>query len=169
MEDSDLSDLTDRQRETLLNFSEITNITDLNLCRSILYSNDWNLEVSVDNFVRNRDIRQSTQNHDNAGANSAPNLRRDNDMFQMMLAPLRWLFQSSPESLNPQQDASRFCDKFKLEYGEDSPQLLDVSYNNAVAQAYRQSKFLLVYLHSPLHEDTGRFCRYSIAGPMLPH
>lgn len=163
-DESGLNDLTDGQREMLLNFSEITDISDLNLCRSILSNNDWNLEVSVENYIRNRDIRQSSHSQSSAGGNgnssALPSRQQGQRGFlNYFTSTLRWLFQSSPESLNPQQDAARFCDSFKLEYGEDGPQFHDISYNNAVAEAYRQSKFLLVYLHSPLHEDTDRFCR----------
>lgn len=34
------------------------------------------------------------------------------------------------------------------------------SYREAVQEAARQHKFLMVYLHSPLHQDTPDFCRY---------
>ena len=36
--------------------------------------------------------------------------------------------------------------------------LRPIIYLQAVSQAFQASKFLLVYLHSPLHEDSNRFC-----------
>ena len=32
------------------------------------------------------------------------------------------------------------------------------AHTDAVRQAHRNSKFLIVYLHSPMHEDTNKFC-----------
>lgn len=33
---------------------------------------------------------------------------------------------------------------------------------DATRQAQRENKFLLIYLHSPMHEDTPQFCRQTI-------
>lgn len=163
------STLTPEQRVTLRDFEEITQISDPNLCRSILSQNNWNLEVAVENFVRRDeqeisqpqlseetsrvgiplDFGTTSQRHNNSGS-----------LFDLLSTPLRWIFQSYPESLNPEQDAVRFASDFKMEYGEDTPQFQGISYADAVGAAFRESKFLLVYLHSPLHEDTPRFCRF---------
>lgn len=46
------------------------------------------------------------------------------------------------------------------QYGQErKPLFLAESYREAVQEAARQHKFLLVYLHSPLHQDTSQFCR----------
>jgi FAS-associated factor 2 len=73
--------------------------------------------------------------------------------------PLRWLFQTHPVSLNPELDTRRFLADFDMKFGSQHPQFSDSSYQNAVAQAFQNSRFLLVYIHSPMHEDTSRFCR----------
>lgn len=80
-----------------------------------------------------------------------------------LLSSLR-LFQSRPASFHPDQDTLKFVREFDLEYRGDtvtpsSPPLHDSSYQSAVSRAFNNSKFLLVYLHSPMHEDTDRFCR----------
>ncbi|CAN0044149.1 unnamed protein product [Ectocarpus fasciculatus] len=42
------------------------------------------------------------------------------------------------------------------------------SYREAVQEAARQHKFLMVYLHSPLHQDTPNFCRSTLCSePMV--
>ncbi|CAM9288554.1 unnamed protein product, partial [Phaeothamnion confervicola] len=56
--------------------------------------------------------------------------------------------------------ARRFVSKFEMEYGRECrPRFIQDSYKEAVAQASREMKFLVVYLHSPLHEDTPTFCK----------
>lgn len=71
---------------------------------------------------------------------------------------LRWLFQSRPMALNPAQDAQRFVDDFESNFGNQHPRFHIGSYQSAVAAAFQQSKFLVVYLHSPIHDDTNKFC-----------
>jgi hypothetical protein len=72
--------------------------------------------------------------------------------------PLRWLFQARPISLNPELDTRKFIAEFELKVNANHPNFVDRSYQSAVALAYRESKFLLVYIHSPMHEDTEKFC-----------
>ncbi|CAN0576418.1 unnamed protein product, partial [Ectocarpus sp. 12 AP-2014] len=57
------------------------------------------------------------------------------------------------ETLTPNQNVKR-------QYGQERrPMFLAESYREAVQEAARQHKFLMVYLHSPLHQDTPNFCR----------
>jgi FAS-associated factor 2 len=162
-----MANLSPEQANTLLSFAEITSIEDMNLCRSIVAQNNWNLDVAVENFINNR-----------TGDTNAPSHSRNTDrsrdqpaqeagggggggLFDFITSPLRWLFQTTPISLSPDQDTSQFVDKFQLEYGRGADARLNMertSYAHAVQKAHRESKFLLVYLHSPLHDDTDRFC-----------
>lgn len=80
-------------------------------------------------------------------------------LLDLVFVPLRWLFQARPTSLNPNRDAQVFADEFNSEYGRNHTEFHLGSYQSAVARAYSQSKFLLVYLHSPMHEDTDKFCQ----------
>ena len=169
MDDNELRNLSDYQRDLIRNFSDITNITDMNLCRSILQNNDWNLELSVDNFVQNRHNHQSHQSlisEDTSDRSDDGNIRapvsQNNGIIQSFIGSLKWLYQYAPTYQNMQQErneVSRFCDMFRQKYGEDGPPFLDMPYRSAIEQAFSQSKFLFLYLHSPLHEDTDRYCR----------
>jgi FAS-associated factor 2 len=76
----------------------------------------------------------------------------------MVLAPLRWMFQTRPVNVNRELDARKFLAEFDAQYGRLHPTFVDGSYQLAVQRAFQQSKFLLVYIHSPMHEDTPRFC-----------
>jgi len=169
-EDDPMANLSDVQINTLFAFSEITHIEDTNLCRSILAQNDWNLDVAVERYI-NRDTQHSDggdhhHSHEVHDAGISPRQSHIQNerggIFSYLLSSLRWLFQSTPVSLSPDQDTAKFVDKFRLEYegGGDalSLNLEQTSYARAVQKAHQQSKFLLVYLHSPLHEDTNRFC-----------
>lgn len=84
-----------------------------------------------------------------------------------LFSPVRWLFQTRPVSLNPQRDTLKFIDDFNLQYSTNHPTFHPDSYQSAVALAFSTSKFLLVYLHSPIHEDTNRFCRQVLSSPRL--
>ncbi len=53
----------------------------------------------------------------------------------------------------------RFVEDFQKVYGQNGcPSFLSGTYREAVATAALTHKLLLVYLHSPLHEDTPQFC-----------
>lgn len=94
-------------------------------------------------------------NNSNRARNQPSN---QNPAFEMVLAPLRWLFQTRPVSLNRELDTRKFLAEFDTQYGNQHPTFVEGSYQLAVQRAHQQSKFLLVYIHSPMHEDTPRFC-----------
>lgn len=167
MADSMHNDLTPEQVMTLHQFAEITHITDENLCRSILFQNNWNLEVAVDNFVRGTDSNRNSINGAVNPSYSNRGSRRGNrdapplpGVFDMFITPLRWLFQTHPESLNPVEDCRRHLADFTNAYGHNGPTFRESSYNQAIAAAFRQGKLLLIYLHSPMHDETSKFCRW---------
>lgn len=177
-----LHDLDIQQRDVLLSFMDITQLEDANLCRSILFQNNWNLEQALENFIRGRDeVNHSSNSNSNSNShNNSTGTQRSSSnhyplltnqqqstaaatqttIFDFIISPLRWIFRIYPESLHPDEDATQFLTDFRREYGENGPAFQGVSYSQVVSNANRESKFLLIYLHSPLHEDTGRFCRF---------
>ena len=66
-------------------------------------------------------------------------------------------FKAVPHRVNRDRDARKFANSFRTQYGHDHPVFFDGSYSRAVTAAFRHSKFLLVFLHSPLHDDADRF------------
>jgi len=66
---------------------------------------------------------------------------------------------NQPQNTDPLVDVSNFVQNFKNKYGENHPQFYHGSYSNAVLEAKRDLKFLLVYLHNNLHEETEEFCK----------
>ncbi|XP_071493051.1 FAS-associated factor 2-like [Diadema antillarum] len=77
---------------------------------------------------------------------------------------LRWtlrLFWPDPRRIvtDPRGDVISFINKFEEKYGTNHPVFYRGSYSEALAEAKRDLKFLLVYLHGDDHQDTDDFCR----------
>ena len=165
--------LTTQQQTNLQLFQEISQITDIELCIEILSEYSWNVESAVESFVHGtaptsrsqptqQTIAPTSSSQPATLADSTNNRNREvvasNSIFDRILHPIKWLFQSRPISLDPEADTRNFISEFNNEFGVVHPRLEQCTYNQAVAKAHRDSKFLLVYLHSPLHEDTHGFC-----------
>ena len=102
--------------------------------------------------------RQNNSTQPSNSSTAGTLARNDSSFFSLLFGPLRWLFQARPISLNPVGDTRKYIQDFDTKYGSNHPNFVTTTYQHAVSQAYRSSKFLLVYLHSPLHEDSFRFC-----------
>lgn len=84
-----------------------------------------------------------------------------NDLFQFAVG---FLFGNEPVgSQNPQADALQFIVEFESQYGPSHPPFLVKSYDEALAQARKDLQFLLVYVHSPGHQDAAWFCKEVMA------
>jgi hypothetical protein len=68
---------------------------------------------------------------------------------------------------DPAEAAREFVQAFSAAYGRRSPAFLPCSYREALALANRESKFLLIYLHSGSHEDTRRFCERTLCDEVV--
>jgi len=183
-----MSQLNDNQRSTLETFREIASIDDEYLCIQILQQSNWNLDAALNQFVGGQgddnDVDAQIPPPRSTSGNAVRRANRGNDapivqqtrpapttqpltalqpqgnagLFGLLLVPLRWLFQAHPTSLNPEQDTIKFIDEYNLSISANHPTFHRGSYQSAVATAFQRSKFLVLYLHSPLHEDSGRFC-----------
>lgn len=167
-EDQDLlSSLTSEQLRCLQNFRDISQTDEIDRAIEVLARNNWHVQSAVDDFFRNSDrpggslgqpptsSRASSGGRSNAGNAGAHPPAGILHYFQ-------WLFQSTPTALRPDDDRRSFLNDFDRKYGADHPLFFSGSYAGAVTHAFQQSKFLLVYLHSPIHEDTDQFCRYAL-------
>lgn len=162
----------------------------------ILQQNNWDLSLALSQFVGNSNTdtviaptrsessvtRRTNRSAETGPRSNAPGLATSSNsaadrqirgsdnsggLLGLLTVPLRWLFQARPLSLNPDQDTHKFIDDYNIKYSSPHPNFHAGSYQSAVASAYDQSKFLLVYLHSPLHEDSQRFCRGVLAAPAV--
>ncbi|XP_022103589.1 FAS-associated factor 2-like [Acanthaster planci] len=63
---------------------------------------------------------------------------------------------------DPVGDVVSFIGRFNEQYGRDHPTFYQGTYSQALTDAKRELKFLLVYLHGDDHEDTPVFCRETL-------
>ena len=169
--------LTESQQEMVTTFQEITQLNDPELCANILQQNSWSLQSAIDNYVSghttgysnpsgnsnssNNNLNNSNQASETDGlVNQANNDSvTQNWITNIIWNPVKWMFYVRPSAINPEQDTRLYVNEFNQEYGFRHPTFQMTSYQHAVQQAFRQHKYLLLYIHSPLHEDTQDFCR----------
>ena len=60
---------------------------------------------------------------------------------------------------DPRLQVQQFLEDIERNYGTHHLIFLQMSYNDALIEARKYSKYLLVYLHSDVHKDTEQFCR----------
>merc|ERR1719242_1662298 len=74
--------------------------------------------------------------------------------FLSSLMPARVRDQTSGK-----EEVVQFCREFDQQYGATHPPFTRLGYYQALEEAKRDLRFLLVYLHCEDHQDTDRFCR----------
>ncbi|KAJ9525634.1 hypothetical protein QJQ45_003344 [Haematococcus lacustris] len=73
---------------------------------------------------------------------------------------------TAPEP-EPAAQAVEFIQQFQARYGDRHPVFEVAGVQQALQTARAAHKFLLVYLHSPLHEDTDLFCHRVLCSPAV--
>jgi hypothetical protein len=173
--------LSAAQRQALASFQEIVQLQDDNLSVQVLDHCHWDLDLAVSQYVSGQynhdeqnpllgthreDSAQSvfssstSTSSGNASSSSAASASdTGSGLFGLLLYPLRWLFQFQPFSVNPDQDTMTFVNEFHRQFprSQELP-ISNSSYQSTVQSTFQASKFLIVYLHSPLHGDTDTFC-----------
>ena len=114
---------------------------------------------SSNNNNNNNNNTTSNSNNSNSGSEL---VRQRNPFLDTILHPLRWLLKPRDNIIDTDSDTQNFIQKFNDRYGETHPTFHNRSYASAVRNAFQNNKYLLVYLHSPLHEDTDNFIKKTI-------
>ncbi|CAB4025864.1 Hypothetical predicted protein, partial [Paramuricea clavata] len=65
------------------------------------------------------------------------------------------------------EDVLKFKEEFETKYGGTHPTFYQGSYSQAIEDAKKELRFLLVYLHSSEHKDTEQFCRSTLTNEGL--
>ena len=73
----------------------------------------------------------------------------------------------SGQATRPEEDVAEFINDFNSKYGVDHLPFHSGSYSNALDDAKRELRFLLVYLHSPSHQNSNDFCQTTLASPLF--
>ncbi|XP_071707024.1 plant UBX domain-containing protein 10-like [Rutidosis leptorrhynchoides] len=68
---------------------------------------------------------------------------------------------------NAMTEAMDFVSEFEREYGDRHPRFVLEGFMDALQRSRREFKLLFVYLHSPDHQDTPRFCEESLCSEVL--
>ncbi|XP_050390066.1 FAS-associated factor 2 [Patella vulgata] len=66
---------------------------------------------------------------------------------------------------DPIGDVTRFIQNFNELYGSNHPVFYQGTYSQALNDAKKELKFLLVYLQGDSHQDTPEFCRETLCNP----
>ncbi|CAG0921365.1 unnamed protein product [Notodromas monacha] len=195
VEETDDSGLSVEQTEKLIQFQEITGVSDLGRCRSLLEQKNWQLEDAVQEQLGFGDVYQQPQENElrvrNIGRQQveeinrrvAPNRPRDDrgiwpvrifwrtfrSIVTTMLELLEQIFNSvflrvQYRRPDPREDVQAFIADFRAKYVTNGlcPPFVDLAYRQALEQAKRELKFLIVYLHSAEHVDVPKFCMESL-------
>uniref|UniRef100_A0A0N5CD86 UBX domain-containing protein n=1 Tax=Strongyloides papillosus TaxID=174720 RepID=A0A0N5CD86_STREA len=82
-------------------------------------------------------------------------------LFSWIFDFARSLFFSTPLAVtNPLEDVSSFITNFSEKYDSNHVvPFINNTYNEAVKKSRSDLKFLVIYLHSPSHQDTDLFCK----------
>ncbi|XP_025090464.1 FAS-associated factor 2-like isoform X2 [Pomacea canaliculata] len=68
---------------------------------------------------------------------------------------------------DPLGDVLRFISQYESKYGSCHPVFYQGTYSQALNDAKRELRFLLVYLHGDDHQDTDSFCQNTLADPQV--
>jgi FAS-associated factor 2 len=76
--------------------------------------------------------------------------------------PNVWLHQlriTTNNGENPEWAATQFVQNLEEKYGPIHPNFFIGSFQQLCNKAKNEFKFMIIYIHSPLHQDTDKFCR----------
>lgn len=217
-ESSSQRDLTNEEMEKLVQLQDLTGIDDLQICRALLESKNWDLEATAREHLNlptraaereipvapmpspppeapnARFVMRPPANHNNRRGNHVVPLGHTVFSWAVYLItlPLRLTYRTvsgvfsfvlgffglndtpfgdrrrgqlrrPTASTRPEEDVAFFVSNFNAKYGLDHVPFLRGSYSQALEEAKRDLKFLLVYLNSPSHQDTDQFCLQTLA------
>eukprot|EP00092_Neocalanus_flemingeri_P023036 GFUD01024970.1.p1 GENE.GFUD01024970.1~~GFUD01024970.1.p1 ORF type:complete len:449 (+),score=165.34 GFUD01024970.1:71-1417(+) len=201
MEQSDseeeMEELTPHQMDLLVQLQDLTGLEDLEVCRALLESRQWDLEtVAREQLGMLAPQAEPDNNQDDIHDIPAPAVAPVHPVWSlprtslgwvlyMVSLPARlfaggmgavWAFVTSLVGLpprptsqvaDPRGDVAAFCREWEETFGTEHPTFNRGSYSQVLEEAKRELKFLLVYLHCEDHQDTGRFCREVLSNPLV--
>ena len=143
-------------------FSEVTDIYDLEYCRNILENFNWNVESAVNYHILNGSSRSPTGHilDDRPPAlrisdNGPPASHISN---QVALSSTGHVSASSNSDSSVMRVPPSFIDDYDEFYGSEHPDFFRGTCRQAVDEARKKSKIMLVYLHVEEERDAERFC-----------
>ncbi|TDH70045.1 hypothetical protein CCR75_005175 [Bremia lactucae] len=116
------------------------------------------VDTTETNALRRRFVQGESELTEEAPApHRVPRPRKG--FVELLMSPLSFVV-GDGEPEDPQVAARRFAHSLMRRYGENvTPHFEHLSFQDAVSTARTASKFLLVFLHSNIHDDADSFCR----------
>nr|CAG4641103.1 EOG090X0B12 [Eulimnadia texana] len=135
---------------------ELSGIENLERCKNILSSHQWNLESAI------HDHLQDSEDHGERVVvpSAPPEIIDYNTHTPFVHFFRRFLFLVVTD---PIADVNSFVAEFEENYGTRHPVFYIGTYSQALNDAKKDLKFMLVYLHCGDHQDTDRFCRETLS------
>nr|CAB3244218.1 FAS-associated factor 2 [Phallusia mammillata] len=210
------SNISVEQTEKILHFQDITQVDDLERCRTILQQHNWNIQSAVHSTLNVPDpeplpppqpqapqlLPQNDNNHGvrNRFSPTHSILRQHQVMprqmiyfagrhrqqppqgifgwgFFLLISPIKYTFTQVFEVLrfvwriffpdpremvtNAEGDVTTFVREFQDKF-HTHPNFFEGTYAKAQAEAKKELRFLLAFLHDPKVEDSELFCRESL-------
>ncbi|KAF5913158.1 hypothetical protein HPG69_016773 [Diceros bicornis minor] len=157
---------------------DLTGIESMDQCRHTLEQHNWNIEAAVQDRLNEQEGVPSVFNPPPSRplqVNTAdqriysyvvsrPQARAS--YFIAGMFALRFI-RPDPRSrvTDPVGDIVSFMHSFEEKYGRAHPVFYQGTYSQALNDAKRELRFLLVYLHGDDHQDSDEFCRNTLCAP----
>ena len=99
-------------------------------------------------------------NCDNPNMSDSDDSTSDHDL-ELVVGKHQFLIRhiSISDAVDVTEERNTYIAKFESLYGSTHPVFFRGTYNQALDEAKRDLRFLLVYLHNEHHQDTDQFCR----------
>lgn len=189
MADLAMDELNGEQTERILQFQDLTGTEDLLICRDVLQRHNWNLEVAVQEQLNLYEGRPSMYAQD--ARSRPPQVIDDNSSkiyfnypgssnsgggfisyiysmcYNLIRSILQLIFRTNvrPVSGDPVEDVMTFIRNYEERYSNSHPVFYQGSYSQALSDAKRELRFLLVYLHKDEAQEVERWCRGTLNDP----
>jgi len=93
--------------------------------------------------------------------------QRNGWLFSIWNYAVSSIWPSNNNDMDPNVSSSRFLTNFETQFGNIHPRFIAGSFQQACTQSKSEYKFLIVYLHSPMHQDTTAFCSNTLCTEMI--
>ncbi|EPQ07336.1 FAS-associated factor 2 [Myotis brandtii] len=156
---------------------DLTGIESMDQCRHTLEQHNWNIEAAVQDRLNEQEGVPSVFNP----PPSRPLQGLLGWGYYLIMLPFRFTYYTildifrfalrfirpDPRSrvTDPVGDIVSFMHSFEEKYGRAHPVFYQGTYSQALNDAKRELRFLLVYLHGDDHQDSDEFCRNTLCAP----
>ncbi|XP_051945227.1 FAS-associated factor 2 isoform X2 [Xyrauchen texanus] len=153
---------------------DLTGLESMDQCRRTLEQHNWNIEAAVQDRLNEQEGVPSVFNPPPA----RPLQGLLGWSYYLIMLPFRFTYYTLLDIFrfalrfirpdprgrvtDPVGDVMSFIHSFEEKYGRSHPVFYQGTYSQALNDAKRELRYLLVYLHGEDHQDTDEFCRTTL-------